>query len=93
MFQKNISGIGASSSVVQILIVGHDGGNYEDIGGNPYKLPKEFHGEDGAEKHRQDVSNTGSRRGVQGIWNADSGHIHHPQEGEGGTVGGFKTNI
>ena len=42
-----LSTSGEISSVVWLIIVGHVGGNDEDCGGNPYKIPKSDHGEEG----------------------------------------------
>ena len=40
-----LSGGGSIDSIVWIGIVGHVRGNGEESGGNPYKLPKVYHGE------------------------------------------------
>ena len=88
-----LSGSGASISIVWIGIVGPVGGNANEGGGNPYKLPKEYHREEGSEKQRRDVVNTDGPRGVEGGWNSDSVRINCPHTGDGVTVGGFKTNI
>ena len=67
---------------------------YDDYGGgNPHKNATSDHREEGAEKHRRDVVDTGVRRGVEGIWNSENNHTHFPLAGYGSTVDGFKTNI
>ena len=68
-FINVLLGGGASGSIVWLRVVGHIGGNDEDSGGNPYKLPKESHREEGMEKHRRGVVNTGGRRVVEVSWN------------------------
>ena len=40
-------GGGTRGLVVQIVILGHVGGNDKDSGGNSYHLPKVNHGEEG----------------------------------------------
>ena len=40
-----------------------------------------------------DVGKTGRHRGVEGVWDTDSSHIHWPQVGEGGAVGGTTYSI
>ena len=84
---------GTSGSIFWIAIVILVGGGDKGGGGNPYKLPKEYHREEGSEKQRRDVVNTDGRRGVEGGWNSDSVRINCPHTGDGFTVGGFKTNI
>ena len=86
-------GGGASGSILWIRIMSHVRGDDEDGGGNPYNLPKAYNEEEGTEKHIWDVGDTGGRRGVEGSWNADIGHMNRPQEGDGVTGGGSKTNI
>ena len=61
-----LSGYGASVSVVWIGIMSHVGGNGEYGGGNPCKIPKVYHREEGSYKLRQDVGDTGSQRVFEG---------------------------
>ena len=60
---------------------------------NSYNILKSDHGEEGMDKHRRVMVDTGGRRGVEDGWNAYSRHIHRLQEGDSGTVGGYKTDI
>ena len=64
-----LSGSGASISIVWIGIVGPVGGNANEGGGNPYKLPKEYTGEEGMEKYIRDVGDTGEMKSVEGSLN------------------------
>ena len=68
-------------------------GNGKDGGGNPYKLSKTYHREEGAQKHKWEVRGTGGRIGVEVIWNVDIGHLNRMQAGDGGKLGGSKTDI
>ena len=88
-----LSGGGVTSSVVRIGIVGHVRGDNEDGGGKPFNFLKADQGQEGAEKHRWEMGDTGRQRGVDSIWNVDSGHIHWRQEGDSVAVGGSKTNL
>ena len=73
--------------------MGHSRGNYKYGGGSPCKILKAYHVEDGVENHRQYMGNTGGRRGVEGIWNVERGHIHFLQAGDSGAVDGSKKNL
>ena len=66
--------------------MGHVGGNDEDSGGDPYKIPETDYGEEGEENYIWYMDNTVGHRGVEDIWNAESVPIHLPQAGESGTV-------
>ena len=88
-----ILGSGTSWSIFRIGIMGYVGINEKEGGWNPYNLPKSDLGGDVAGKQIREFGNTSSQRGIEGSWNADSGHIHSLQAGYDGAVGGFKTNI
>ena len=88
-----LSGGGAISSIVCIVIVGYVGGYEKGSGGNPYKLSKTDHRGEGTDKHRWDVVNTVVRRGVEVIFNLYSGHIHRPHTGDGGALDLLKTDL
>ena len=62
-----LSRSGTSSPVVCLVVVVHVGGDDKDGGSNPCRIPKEDNGEEGADKHIQDVGDTGGRRGVEGV--------------------------
>ena len=59
-----LSGGVTSGPFVQLGVVGQVGGNDEDDGGKLCSIPKEDHGEEGADNHRRYVGNTGGWRGV-----------------------------
>ena len=88
-----LSGGGASSSIVCIVIFGYVVGYDKDSGGNPYKLSKSDHRGYSTEKHRRDVVKTVVRRGVEVICNLDSGQIHRPQTGDGVALYVLKTDL
>ena len=82
-----------SGSVFWVGVVGHVRVYYEGGGWNPYRITKAYHGEEGAEKHRYYMGNTGGRIGVECGWGAYSIHIHCLRAGDGGAVVRYKTNI
>ena len=53
-------GVGASGSDVSLVDVVHVGSNDHDGGGNPCKITKACHREEGAENHTQHMGNTGN---------------------------------
>ena len=62
-----LSGDGTSGSVVWLRVMVHVKGNYENVVGNPCRLPKEDHGEEGQKNHRRYMVNTAVHRGVEGV--------------------------
>ena len=91
MYWKFLLVSGTISHVVQLVIVFHIGGNNKDVGGNPCKILKSYQGEYDVEKHRQEMGDTSGQGGFEGIWNADSGHIHWLKAGDIGSVGDSKS--
>ena len=95
-----LSGSGTSCPSVWIGVIGHvvgndkdNGDNDKDNGGNPCRIPKVYHGEEGTEKHRRDVGDTSVWRGVKGGWYVESSHILWNQSGNSGTVGASMPDI
>ena len=82
-----------SSSVVCIRVLFIVGDYDEGGGGNPCSITKEDKREEVQENYIRDMGDSGGRRGVEGGWDAYVSHIHWPQEGGSGAVGGSKTYI
>ena len=87
MCRKYLSSSGTSGSVVCMVIVRHAIGNDEDSGENPCSIPKVDRMEQGAEKHRQDVGDTGVQGGLEGVYDEYNSHIPQLQVGGSGDVG------
>ena len=86
-------GGGISGPVVCIGVVGHFVGDDKEGQGNPCRISKIGHGEEGVKNHTQDVGNTVRWRAVKGVLYVDSIHINRLSAGDGGSLGISKINL